>query len=72
MDYLEKLDTILNTIEDLFENKSFMDLLDGEEEGFLNTCWDFFSRVEDRLAPGESRGEDDPILWRVQQDEETD
>lgn len=72
MSYVEKLNLILITIEDLMEDASFVDQLTGEDQGFLDTVWDYFDRVESELNPKITENEDDPILWQQQQDQETD
>ena len=73
MDYVAKLNTILVIIEDLMEDANFIDQLTGEDEGFLNTVWDYFDRIEAEMNPSDVGGDDtDPVLWREQQDAETD
>lgn len=72
MSYVEKLNLILITIEDLMEDAAFVDQLTGEDQGFLDTVWDYFDRVEAELNPQLTDSGDDPILWKQQQDQETD
>lgn len=68
--HLEKLSVILTHLEDLMEDRSFIDDLDGEEQGFLDTIWDFFDRLEKEFDP-ELTIEIEPN-WEIQQDAETD
>lgn len=73
MDYVAKLNSVLIIIEDLMEDATFIDQLTGEDEGFLNTVWDYFDRIESEMNPDDIGGGDtDPVLWREQQDAETD
>lgn len=73
MTYLTKLHHILTLIEDLMEDATFFDQLTGEDQGFLDTIWDYFDRVEAELNPeGTETDTEDPLLWQRQQDQETD
>jgi hypothetical protein len=66
-----KLDQIIDLIEDLMEIGPFMNEMHGEDEGMLNTALDFFIKLHEDLTASETVHED-PILWREQQDAETD
>jgi hypothetical protein len=71
--YLVKLRHILTLIEDLMEDATFFDQLTGEDQGFLDTIWDYFDRVEAELNPDQVEAdEEDPMLWQRQQDAETE
>lgn len=72
VDAATKLYSILVLIEDLMEDSEFIDQLEGEDQGFLDTVWDFFDRLEQKFNPDEEQEVEDPILWQQQQDEETD
>lgn len=73
MIYITKLQHILTLIEDLMEDSEFIDQLPGEDQGFLDTVWDFFDRVEAEVNPEDvDIMEEDPMLWQQQQDQETD
>ena len=72
MDYLKDIDAVLCALDSLSSNDAFLDLLAGDDQGFLDTCWDFFERLEESLTVTEPEGEDDPILWRMQQDADID
>ena len=55
------------------EDATFFDQLTGEDQGFLDTIWDYFDRVEAELNPeGTETDVEDPLLWQRQQDQETD
>ncbi len=71
MNPAQKLHEIIDLIEDLMEINTFMDELHGEDEGMLNTTLDFFIKLYEDLTATEFVHED-PILWREQQDAETD
>lgn len=71
MSAIKSLGALLTTLDELLRNKEFIDQLAGDDQGFLDTCWDFFVRIEDDLTSEEIAGED-PVLWRTQQDAETD
>ena len=73
MIYITKLQLILTLIEDLMEDSEFIDQLPGEDQGFLDTVWDFFDRVEAEVNPEDvDIMEEDPTLWQQQQDQEND
>jgi hypothetical protein len=69
--HVQKIDQIIDLIEDLQEINAFVDELHGEDEGMLNMTYDFFMRLYEDLTSEELIVED-PILWREQQDAETD
>jgi len=55
------------------EDATFFDQLTGEDQGFLDTIWDYFDRVEAELNPDQVEAdEEDPMLWQRQQDAETE
>ena len=66
-----ELQAILNHITELLENRAFTSELAGEDEGFLETAEDFFIRLQEQFTEREYI-EEDPLLWREQQDAETD
>ena len=70
-DYLQKLDQIITLIEDLQEINTFVDELHGEDEGMLNMTYDFFLKLYEDFTQQDLIVED-PVLWREQQDAETD
>jgi hypothetical protein len=69
--HVQKIDQIIDLIEDLQEINAFVDELHGEDEGMLNMTYDFFMKLYEDLTADELIVED-PILWREQQDAETD
>jgi hypothetical protein len=69
--HVQKIDQIIDLIEDLQEINAFVDELHGEDEGMLNMTYDFFIKLYEDLTADELIVED-PILWREQQDAETD
>jgi len=69
--HVQKLDQIIDLIEDLQEINEFVNELHGEDEGMLNMTYDFFMKLYEDFTPQEFIVED-PILWREQQDAETD
>ena len=71
MDHNIRLTMIVECIDELIADPTFINELTGEDEGFIETVLDFFARLEDQFTPVEYV-EDDPILWRANQDAETD
>jgi hypothetical protein len=71
MNHSDKLNTIVDCIDYLIADPTFINELAGEDEGFLETVLDFFARLEEQFTPVEFV-EEDPILWRTAQDAETD
>jgi hypothetical protein len=71
MDYQQALALVIDQIDQLIEDPQFLSELAGEDESFIDTSRDFFSRLEDQFTPV-NYVEDDPILWRHQQDEQID
>lgn len=71
MTAVESLNALIVSLDDLLSNSEFINGLPGEDQSFLDTCWDFFVRIEEDLT-GVSAPEEDPTLWRTQQDAETD
>jgi len=69
--HVQKLDQIIDLIEDLQEINEFVNELHGEDEGMLNMTYDFFMKLYEDFTPNVFIVED-PILWREQQDAETD
>jgi hypothetical protein len=65
------LQGILDHITELLENRAFTSEIAGEDEGFLETAEDFFLRLQEQFTEREYI-EEDPLLWREQQDAETD
>ena len=65
------LGTIVECIDQLIADPTFINELAGEDEGFIETVLDFFARLEEQFTPVEFI-EEDPILWRTAQDAETD
>lgn len=72
MSHLDKLQKILTYMEELMEDPSFIDELDGEEQGFLDTVWDFFDRLANEFDPELEISSEDDQQWQIQQDAETD
>lgn len=70
MDQLTQLKSITASIEKLMQDASFIDQLEGEDQGFLDTVWDFFDRLSSEWDP-ELTIEIEPN-WEIQQDAETD
>ena len=71
MDYHQALALVIDQIDQLIEDPQFLSELAGEDESFIDMSRDFFSRLEDQFTPV-NYVEDDPILWRHQQDEQID
>jgi hypothetical protein len=71
MEYNHTLSEIVDKIDILLEETGFVNELAGEDETFLDTVRDFFVRLEDQFTITEYV-EEDPLLWRTQQDAETD
>jgi len=71
MNHNDKLNTIVECIDHLIADPTFINELAGEDEGFIETVLDFFARLEEQFTPVEFV-EEDPILWRTAQDAETD
>jgi hypothetical protein len=71
MEYSHTLSKIIDNIDILLEETGFISELAGEDETFLDTVRDFFIRLEDQFTITEYV-EEDPLLWRTQQDAETD
>jgi hypothetical protein len=71
MDYQQALALIIDQIDQLIEDPKFLSELAGEDESFIDMSRDFFSRLEDQFTLV-TYVEDDPILWRHQQDEQID
>lgn len=71
MDYNHVLAQIIDLIEQLVEDPQFLSELAGEDEGILDMSLDYFARLEEQFTPVDYV-EEDPMLWRHQQDEETD
>jgi hypothetical protein len=69
--HVQKIDQIIDLIEDLQEISEFVDELHGEDEGMLNMAQDFFIKLYEDLTADDLIVED-PIRWREQQDAETD
>jgi hypothetical protein len=72
MPHLSKLQAILTYMEELMGDPSFIDQLDGEEQGFLDTVWDFFDRLATEFDPELEVSSEDGQQWQIQQDAETD
>ena len=66
-----KLGMIVECLDDLIADPTFINELAGEDEGFIETVLDFFARLEEQFTPVDFV-EEDPILWRAAQDAETD
>ena len=66
-----KLGMIVECIDELIADPTFINELAGEDEGFIETVLDFFARLEEQFTPVDYV-EEDPILWRAAQDAETD
>jgi hypothetical protein len=71
MDYHQALALVIDQIDQLIEDPQFLSELAGEDESFIDTVRDFFGRLEDQFTPV-TYVEDDPIMWRHQQDEQID
>ena len=71
MDYQQALALVIDQIDQLIEDPQFLSELAGEDESFIDMSRDFFSRLEDQFTQV-NYVEDDPILWRHQQDEQID
>jgi hypothetical protein len=71
MDHTLKLGMIVECLDELIADPTFINELAGEDEGFIETVLDFFARLEEQFTPVDFV-EEDPILWRAQQDAETD
>lgn len=72
MSHLNKLQAILTLQEELMEDPSFIDQLDGEEQGFFDTVWDFFDRLASEFDPTLEVSAESEHQWQIQQDAETD
>ena len=73
MSYINKLQTVLMLIEDLLGDPHFIDQLTGEDQGFLDTIWDYFDRIEAEVNPEEIETTvESDVSWQLQQDNETD
>ena len=66
-----KLGMIVECLDELIADPTFINELAGEDEGFIETVLDFFARLEEQFTPVDYV-EEDPILWRTAQDAETD
>ena len=71
MNHNDRLNTIVDCIDNLIADPTFINELAGEDEGFMETVLDFFARLEEQFTPVDFV-EEDPILWRTAQDAETD
>ena len=71
MTHNDRLNTIVDCIDHLIADPTFINELAGGDEGFLETVLDFFARLEEQFTPV-NFVEEDPILWRTAQDAETD
>ena len=72
MNYLEKIDTIIGSIEQLIENPEFLSLLTSEAEISLDEALELFYVIELLATPVEEKVIDDPIKWRFEQDKENE
>ena len=72
MDYLGKIDTIINTIEELQENPEFLSKLTSESEISLDEALELFYSIEDMVTPEPTKEADDPIRWRFEQDKKNE
>lgn len=69
--HVQKINQIIELIEDLQEISEFVNELHGEDEGMLNMTQDFFMKLYEDFTAIDLIVED-PVLWREQQDAETD
>ena len=72
MNYLEKINTIIGSIEELIENPEFLSLLTSEAEISLDEALELFYVIELLANPPEKKVIDDPIKWRFEQDKENE
>ena len=72
MNYLEKIDTIIGSIEELIENPEFLSLLTSEAEISLDEALELFYVIELLATQAEEKVIDDPIKWRFEQDKENE
>jgi len=72
MDYLNKINTIISTIEELQENPEFLSKLTSESEISLDEALELFCSIEDMVTPTPEKEIDDPIRWRFEQDKENE
>ena len=72
MNCLEKINTIIGSIEELIENPEFLSLLTSEAEISLDEALELFYVIELLATPAEEKVIDDPIKWRFEQDKENE
>lgn len=72
MDHLSKLRELTSSIEDLMGDPSFIEQLEGDEQSFLDTIWDFFDRLAAEFDPEVEIIANTEPNWEIQQDAETD
>lgn len=72
MNYLEKINTIIGSIEELIENPEFLSLLTSEAEISLDEALELFYVIELLASPPKEKVIDDPIKWRFEQDKENE
>jgi hypothetical protein len=72
VNYLEKINTIIGSIEELIENPEFLSLLTSEAEISLDEALELFYVIELLASPPEEKVIDDPIKWRFEQDKENE
>jgi hypothetical protein len=72
MDHLTQLKAISSSIETLMGDASFIDQLEGDDQSFLDTIWDYFDRLAAEFDPAIVLFDNLEPNWEIQQDAETD
>lgn len=72
MSHLEKLQAVTSSIESLMGDASFIAQLEGDDQSFLDTTWDFFDRLSAEFDPEIVVFDNLDPNWEIQQDAETD